>query len=132
MLKQSWSRPATMPMDAYRQDNHLVITFDVPGVELGAMELTVENKMLKVVSPRPRPAGEGITWLKAERPHGTSTCELYLGDGVDLDALEAHCDNGVLTVTIPIVEGAQRRIEITSGGHTADSPVESIEAPEAA
>jgi hypothetical protein len=40
----------------------------------------------------------------------------------------AKCDDGVLTITIPLIEGASRRIEITSGDHAA----ESNEAPAAA
>jgi HSP20 family protein len=128
MLKQSWLRPATMPMDAYRHDNHLVINFDVPGVDAESIEVTVENNTLKVVSPRPRPTGEGIQWLAAERPHGTSTCQLYLGDGVDIDALVANCDDSVLAITIPVIEQASRRIEIGGG----EKATESIEAPAAA
>jgi HSP20 family protein len=138
MLKQSWMRPATMPMDAYRHDNHLVIAFDVPGVDREDIEVTVENNTLKVVSRRPRhnapdaeadgPGADGIVWLTSERPHGTSTCQLHLGDGVDLDALEATCDHGVLTITVPLIESAQRRVEVTTGSR----PVESVEAPAAA
>jgi HSP20 family protein len=128
MLKKSWLRPATMPMDAYRQDNHLVVDFDVPGVHPDAIDVTVENNTLKIVAARPRPTAEGIQWLASERSHGTSTCELYLGHNLDLDALAASCADGVLTVTIPLIEGASRRIEITSG----DSPAESDEAPAAA
>jgi HSP20 family protein len=129
MPKQNWLRPATMPMDAYRHDNNLVISFDLPGVDADAVEVTVENHTLKVVSPRPRPTAEGIQWLTAERPYGTSTAQLSLGDGVDLDALHAHVANGVLTITIPVIEGASRRIEVTSG---ESAPTESIEAPAAA
>jgi|GraSoiStandDraft_46_1057282.scaffolds.fasta_scaffold153884_2 HSP20 family protein len=129
MPKQSWMRPATMPMDAYRHENNLVISFDLPGVDPSAVEVTVENHTLKVVSPRPRPTSEGIQWLTAERAYGTSTCQLDLGDGVDLDALEAHVLNGVLTITVPVIEAASRRIEVTSG---ESAPVESIEAPAAA
>jgi HSP20 family protein len=128
MLKQSWLRPATMPMDAYRQDEHLVINFDVPGVHADAIDVTVENNTLKVVAARPRPTAEGIQWLASERAHGTSTCELYLGHNLDVSALVAKCDDGVLTITIPLIEGASRRIEITSGDHAA----ESTEAPVAA
>ncbi|MEA2827657.1 MAG: hypothetical protein QOG43_2096 [Actinomycetota bacterium] len=130
MQKQNWLRPATMPMDAYRHENNLVISFDLPGVDADAVEVTVDNQTLKVVSPRPRPTAEGIQWLTAERSYGTSTCQLALGDGVDLDALQAHVANGVLTITIPVSAGAaSRRIHVTSGEST---PVENIEAPAAA
>jgi HSP20 family protein len=116
-----------------RHDNHLVIIFDVPGVDREAIEVTVENNTLKVVSPRPRPVtegpdAEGILWLTSERAHGTSTCQLHLGEGVDLDAMEATCDNGVLTITVPLIQNAQRRIEVTTGSR----PVASVEAPAAA
>ncbi len=128
MLKQTWTRPATMPMDAYRNDGHLVIDFDVPGVDAESIEVNVEDRTLKVVAPRPRPTIEGVTWLKAERAYGTSTCQLYLGDGLDLDAVEANVVNGVLTVTIPMVEGASRRVEVTRGeGNEAPA----VEAPAA-
>ena len=115
-----------MPMDAYRHENNLVISFDLPGVDAGAVEVTLENKTLKVVAPRPRPSTEGIQWLTAERAYGTSTWQLPLGDDVDVDALQAHVANGVLTITIPVIEAASRRIEVTTG---ESAPVESIETP---
>jgi HSP20 family protein len=131
MPKQNWVRPATytMPMDAYRHENNLVVSFDLPGVDAGAIEVTVENKSLKVVAPRPRPSTEGIQWLTAERAYGTSTWQLPLGDDVDVDALQAHVANGVLTITLPVIEPASRRIEVTTG---ESAPVETIETPAAA
>ena len=129
MQKQSWPRPATMPMDAYRHENNLVVSFDLPGVDADAVEVTLENKTLKVVAPRPRPAAEGIQWLTSERPYGTSTWQLPLGNDIDVDALHAHVANGVLTITLPVIEAASRRIEVTSGPST---PIESVEAPAAA
>ena len=127
MLTRSWRSSASMPMDAYRHENHLVINFDLPGVEADAVELTVEKNVLKVTAQRPRPQTGDIQWLAAERPHGTYRCELWLGEGVDLDALKAGYDQGVLTLTVPVIEPAKRRIEITSGNSN-----QSIETPQAA
>jgi HSP20 family protein len=43
--------------------------------------------------------------------------QLFLGEGLDADHVEAAYDDGVLTVTIPIAEQAKpRKVEITSGG----------------
>jgi HSP20 family molecular chaperone IbpA len=39
MLKQSRRSSASMPMDAYRHENHLVIHFDLPGVKADTVEL---------------------------------------------------------------------------------------------
>ena len=107
--------PSTMPMDAYRHENNLVISFDLPGVDAGAVEVTLESNSLKVVAPRPRPTTEGIQWLTAERAYGTATWQLPLGDDVDVDALQAHVANGVLTITLPVIEPASRRFEVTTG-----------------
>lgn len=50
----------------------------------------------------------------AERPQGSFTRRLSLGEGVDPDHLAAAYGNGVLRVTIPAAPKAQaRRIEVT-------------------
>lgn len=54
--------------------------------------------------------------LVSERPHGTFTRQLFLGDNLDAERVEAGYDHGVLTVTIPVAESAKRRkVEITVG-----------------
>jgi HSP20 family protein len=42
--------------------------------------------------------------------------QLVLGDNLDLDRIEAHYDEGVLRLSIPVAERAKpRRIEVHSG-----------------
>ena len=51
-----------------------------------------------------------------ERPHGTFTRQLFLGDNLDAGRLDASYDKGVLTLVIPVAEQAKpRRIQITGG-----------------
>ncbi len=128
MPNSNWRRPATMPMDAYRYENNLVLSFDLPGIDADTMELTVEKNVLKVTAQRTRPEAEGAEWLASERPYGTFTCQLSLGESVDVDALHADYDNGVLTVTVPVIEPVSRRIEVTHGSQAPQS----IETPAAA
>jgi HSP20 family protein len=46
-------------------------------------------------------------------PPGTSSRQVVLGDGLDLDAVAADHRDGVLTVTIPVAEQVKpRRIQI--------------------
>jgi HSP20 family protein len=116
----------TMPMDAYRDGDQLVVHFDLPGIDPDSLELNVENNVLTVRAKRPRLQIEDSQWLVSERLHGTFTCQLYLGDGLDLDKLNASYDQGVLTITIPVAEDAKaRRIEIAdsqaSGAESAAS-----------
>jgi Hsp20/alpha crystallin family len=45
----------------------------------------------------------------AERPQGTNTRQIFLGDALDSERLEADCRLGVLTLTIPVAETAKPR-----------------------
>ena len=51
--------------------------------------------------------------LTAERPQGSFTRQLILGDDVDAENVRADYTNGVLNLTIPVKQSTQpRRIEI--------------------
>jgi HSP20 family protein len=113
----TWSRPSVMPMDAYRQGDEFVVRFDLPGVEPESIDLHVERDVLTVKAERrPTVTGEGVETVVAERPYGAFSRQLFLGDALDADRIEAHYDAGVLTVRIPVVERAKpRRIQVTAG-----------------
>ena len=112
-------RLPTLPMDAYRRGDQLVAHFDLPGVDPDSIEVTVEKNVLTVRAERAIDRGEG-EWLVAERPQGSFSRQVFLGEGLDADALEAHYDQGVLTLAVPVAEAAKpRKIEVTSGHHQA-------------
>ena len=53
--------------------------------------------------------------VSAERPRGVFSRQLFLGETLDTDAIEASYSGGVLRLTIPVAEKAKpRRIQITS------------------
>ena len=113
-------RLPVMPMDAYRHEDRFLVHFDVPGVDPSSIELTVEKDVLTVSAERRWQPAEGDEVLVAERPQGSFSRQLFLGEGLDADGIEANYDNGVLTVTIPVAERAKpRRVEISSGGSKA-------------
>jgi HSP20 family protein len=109
------ARPSVMPMDAWRDGDHFVVEFDVPGVDPGSIDLDVERNVLTVRAER---AGvpEQTEAIATERPRGVFSRQLFLGDTLDLDRIEAAYRDGVLRLTIPVAEQAKpRRIEISSG-----------------
>jgi HSP20 family protein len=109
-------RPAVMPMDAYRQDDQFVVNFDLPGVDPSSIDLTVEKNVLSVSAERRWEAAEDVQIVASERPQGTFNRQLFLGEGLDADRVEASYDNGVLSVTIPVAEQAKpRKVEISAG-----------------
>ena len=114
------ARPlAGMPMDAYRVGDNFVAHFDLPGVDPGSIDLTVEGTTLTVSAERSVPQIEGAEWSVAERPFGSYTRQLVLGRSLDTDRLEASYHDGVLTVSIPVAERARaRKVAVTR----ADAP----------
>ena len=108
------ARPTAMPMDAYRNHDTFLVQFDLPGVGTDSIELTIEKNVLTVHADRQRPAGnEDVEMVAAERPQGTFSRQLFLGDTLDPDRIEADYEAGVLTLRIPIAERAKpRKVEI--------------------
>jgi HSP20 family protein len=109
-------RPSAMPMDAYRQGDQFVVNFDLPGVDPASVDLTVEKNVLSVSAERRWDAADDIQVVASERPQGTFNRQLFLGEGLDPEKVEASYENGVLTVTIPVAEQAKpRKVEISAG-----------------
>ncbi len=109
-------RPSAMPMDAYRQGDQFVVNFDLPGVDPSSIELTVEKNVLSVSAERRWEPAEDLQIVASERPQGNFNRQLFLGEGLDSDQVEASYENGVLSVTIPVAEQAKpRKVEISSG-----------------
>jgi HSP20 family protein len=112
----TWSRPAAMPMDAYREGDEFVVQFDLPGVSPDAIELDVEHNLLTVKAERrpSHPAGD-IEVQASERPLGVFSRQLFLGDTLDTEHIDAHYEAGVLTLRIPVAEHAKpRKITVNS------------------
>ena len=97
------TRPAFMPMDAWRSGDVFHIEFDLPGVSTESIDLDVERNVLTVRAERgPEAANEGAEMIAAERPRGVFSRQLILGDNLNMDAVEASYSDGVLHLTIPV------------------------------
>jgi len=110
------ARPAAMPIDAFRQGDEFVVQFDLPGVRADAIDLTVERNVLTVHARRERALPEDVELLIGERPYGTFSRQLFLGETLDSDRLKAECADGVLTLRLPVREQAKpRKIDVVTG-----------------
>ena len=109
------ARPAAMPIDAYRSGDEFVVEFDLPGVSVDSIDLTVEKNVLTVHAQRRRQGGDGVELLVGERPQGTFSRQLFLGDTLDVERIDAQYRDGVLTLRLPIAEKAKpKRVQITT------------------
>ena len=110
-------QPGFMALDAYRHDNQFVVTFDLPGVDPSTIDLTVEKNVLQISAERRWQPSESQEVVVSERPQGSFSRQLFLGEGLNPEGIQAGYENGVLTVTVPVAEQAKpRKVEITSGG----------------
>jgi HSP20 family protein len=110
-------RTAVMLMDAYREGDHFTVEFDLPGVDASSIELTVEKNVLEVRADRRWDRGDAVEMVAAERPFGTFSRQLFLGESLDAERIDADYTNGVLRLRIPVAEQAKpRRITVGSGG----------------
>ena len=116
--QQFWgqSRAPLLPMDAYRSGDEFVVHVDVPGVDPDSIDLTVERNVLVLKAERSWQPSEGAEVVTVERPQGSFTRQLFLGENLDVENIQASYDNGVLTLRIPVAQAAKpRRVEIQSG-----------------
>jgi HSP20 family protein len=116
----TWSRPSVMPVDSYRNGDEYVIAFDLPGVDRDAIDINIERNVLTVrAERRPVDLGEQAEAQLSERPLGVFARQLFLGDALDTQHIDATYDNGVLVLRIPIAEKAKPRKVAVAGRQQA-------------
>jgi HSP20 family protein len=105
--------PGWMPaVDLYETADRIVITAELPGLSREDVQIHIQ---------------EGKLFLRGHRPAGTATCEQYhqverghgqfsrtfaLPQAVDVDAIDADLENGILTISIPKKNRSEHRIEV--------------------
>lgn len=114
--------PRAMPMDAYRHGDELTVHLDLPGVDPDSIDLTVEKNVLSVTARRTFDRSESDELIVSERPQGVFSRQVFLGEGLDTDDLQAGYQNGVLSIRVPVLESAKPRrvpISVESGDEQA-------------
>ncbi len=104
---------AVMPMDIIRKKDEVEIRFDLPGVDAGSIDATVDHDVLTVSAKRTHESSEDEKLITHERVTGSFARRVYLGDSLDSAKIEAAYVDGVLSVRLPLLAKAQpRKIEI--------------------
>jgi HSP20 family protein len=120
---QSMTSSATlMAMDAYRRGDSVFVHFDLPGVDPTTIDVTAERNTLTVEAERRWNQHDGDQIIARERPEGRFSRQLMLGEHLDVDAIDARYEDGVLTLEIPVAETAKpRRVEIRATSHESSA-----------
>src|SRR4051795_7580755 len=113
--------PHWVPVDAWREGQAYQVEIDLPGVDPASIDVQVEPSTVTVTAERRTTlAAEGgpeRQGLAARRPHGPYSRRFSLGEGLDLEAVEARYADGVLHLTIPLAAASRpRRVKVDAGG----------------
>lgn len=104
------------PADIVEYADRFVLNLDVPGVDVAAIEITLDKGVLSISGERPRAIDEkAAERTRTERPYGRFHRRFTLPDTVDAANVQATGRNGIVEVTIPKQPKAQpRRIQVAS------------------
>ena len=96
--------------------DRFVLKLDVPGVDLAAVEITLDKGVLSLSGERAKDAsGKDVQRSRVERPHGRFHRRFTLPDTVDAAGVHATGRNGIVEVTIPKQPKSQpRRIQVAT------------------
>jgi HSP20 family protein len=113
---ESGTRVWTPPADIHETDNELVVTADLPGVDLSSIDVRVENNVLSITGERKlQEASENGNVHRVERMYGAFARSFTLSTPVDTEKIQANYKDGVLKITLPKAEVAKpKRIAIAS------------------
>jgi HSP20 family protein len=94
--------PSFPAMNVWSNDEGLVVTAEVPGINPKDIELSVVEDTLTVSGKRDaEQAGEDAKYLRQERGYGEFTRSMQLPFAVAANKVEASFKNGVLNVSLP-------------------------------
>ena len=118
----------TLPMEALRRGDQIIVALDAPGMQGSDIDVTVERNVIEITARRRPIRQEGDELIVDERPQGEFRRQLFLGDNLDPNKMTAVCDQGVLALTIPVSEASKpRKVDIA----TANEGQQAIQAESA-
>lgn len=95
-----------LPVDAYADENNVVLIASVPGLKLEDLEINVDGDEL-IIRGEINGHEEGVNYILRERFHGKFERRLQINVPVNINAAEATYENGVLRLVLPKAEEAK-------------------------
>jgi HSP20 family protein len=106
-----------LPLDVTEDEEGYVVTATVAGINAEDINITIEDNVLTIKGESAREdETEEETYLLRERCLGTFGRSIRFPMDVDAEAVEAHYENGILTLNVPKVEEVKpKRIAVKVG-----------------
>ena len=102
-------RAWTPAIDVVRDNDHLVVRADIPGIKPEEVKIEVEDEILTVSGEHSESKEEkDENYVRRERRYGSFSRSMALPVGVDAKQIEAKTHDGVVEVTIPLPKEANK------------------------
>ena len=90
------------PVDILEDEYNILLRAEIPGINAGELNITLENNVLTITGERKfNDEEKKENFHRMERRYGKFTRSFTLPGGVDFEKVNATFDNGILTVTLP-------------------------------
>lgn len=100
--KFTFSFPSTPVMDLIDKGDNYVLQVDIPGAEKNKIDITVEDRVLKIEAETSKDKKEeGKGYLKQERFVSSYKRMITLPEDAKAEKFESEYKDGVLKITIP-------------------------------
>lgn len=98
------------PVNILTSENDVVVTSEIPGINLEDVDLTVTGDTLTIRGKRqPQEIKEGQTWHRRERSCGEFFRTIRLPFTVENSKVSADYNKGILRITLPRAEAERPR-----------------------
>jgi len=97
------------PTDIFESDDVLTLVMEMPGVDREAVDVNVENGVLRVEGRLDFSKYEGMQPVYTEYNIGHYRRSFSLSNKIDQSKIGAEMKDGVLTITLPKAEEAKPR-----------------------
>ncbi len=87
--------------DVYTDKEHYFVDLEIPGIAKDKVDIDIENRVLKVIAEYPE-LDKKYHYAKKSRFNGKVEQSFKLSGDLDVEAIVAKHDNGVLQLQIPI------------------------------
>lgn len=98
IISSSW----TPAVDIYEDENQLVLTAEVPGIDEKDIEIKLEDNTLSIQGERKmEKETKEENYHRIERAYGSFYRSFTLPNYIDQDKIQAEHENGILKITMP-------------------------------
>lgn len=98
--------PGVFPLINVTEDkDRLYVRAELPGIKANQLEISATSNSLSIAGERKvAPENEAASYHRREREAGVFRRTITLPNDIDSNRVEAHYNNGILTVTLPKAE----------------------------